>query len=61
MMNDPQVQPSFTQLPATDGATKMSASKLPFTPPKLTFIAPKLTKQGTVEALTAGLLGPFSP
>jgi len=61
MMNDPQVQPSFTPLPTTDGATKQPASKLPFTPPRLTFVAPKLTKQGTVEALTAGLLGSFSP
>ncbi len=37
-----------------------NSEKTPFTPPKLTFITPKLTKQGSVEKLTAGLLGTFS-
>ncbi len=41
--------------------TKRKEVKQPFTPPKLTFVAPKLTKQGTVKDLTAGLLGTFSP
>jgi len=36
------------------------SAKAPFTPPKLTFVTPKLTKQGSVEKLTAGLIGTFS-
>ena len=34
--------------------------KRPFTEPKLTFVAPKLVKRGTVEELT-GFFGTFSP
>jgi hypothetical protein len=41
-------------------ATMHIDGKQPFTPPKLTFIAPKLTKEGSVASLTAGLLGTFS-
>jgi hypothetical protein len=29
--------------------------------PKLTFLAPKLTKHGTLEDVTAGFIGTFTP
>ena len=35
--------------------------KLPFTEPKLTFVEPKLVKQGGLEEITAGFFGTFSP
>ncbi len=35
--------------------------KKSFTEPKLTFIEPKLTKQGDATEITAGFFGPFSP
>lgn len=35
--------------------------KRPFVAPKLTFIAPKLTRQGTIGGLTAGFVGTQSP
>ncbi len=41
--------------PGTNGA------KQPFVTPKLTFLTPTLTKQGSVTALTAALLASFSP
>lgn len=36
-------------------------TKKPFTSPKLTFVEPKLTKQGDATEITSGFLGPFSP
>ena len=35
--------------------------KQPFTEPKLSFIVPKLVKQGSVEEITAGFFGSFYP
>ena len=32
-----------------------------FIPPKLTFVKPKLEKQGDFEAVTAGFFGTFNP
>ena len=40
---------------------KDNGAKQPFVTPKLTFITPELTKQGSVATLTASLLGSFSP
>lgn len=52
----------FEFIPSTQGTTvpQDNKSKAPFTPPKLTFVTPKLTKQGSVEKLTAGIIGTFS-
>lgn len=36
-------------------------AKQPFVDPKLTFIEPKLVKQGQLENVTAGFAGTFSP
>ncbi|GJQ58030.1 MAG: hypothetical protein SCALA701_08310 [Candidatus Scalindua sp.] len=35
--------------------------KKSFTNPKLTFVEPKLTKQGDATKITAGFFGAFSP
>ena len=35
--------------------------KRPFTEPRLTFVMPKLVKQGSVSEITAGFFGPFYP
>ena len=53
---------AFELIPSTQETTvaQDSKSKAPFTPPKLTFITPTLTKQGSVEKLTAGIIGTFS-
>lgn len=61
-MSTVQSHPTATTLPpvSTDVAPQDNKSKAPFTPPKLTFITPKLTKQGSVEKLTAGIIGTFS-
>lgn len=41
--------------------THEEGGKQPWQEPKLTFIEPKLTKHGKLEAVTAGFFGPFSP
>ena len=35
--------------------------KKPFEEPKLTFVEPKLTKQGDATKITCGFFGSFSP
>jgi hypothetical protein len=35
--------------------------KQSFTEPKLTYVAPKLIKVGSVEEITGGFFGPFYP
>jgi len=42
-------------------AETLGTLKKPFTSPKLTFVEPKLTKQGDATELTAGSFGGFSP
>ncbi|MBX3011478.1 MAG: hypothetical protein KF832_08210 [Caldilineaceae bacterium] len=56
MKTDRTVQVSVPPAPTPEAPS----SKASFTPPKLTFIEPKLTKQGRVETIT-GLLGTQSP
>lgn len=56
-----QSQPaSFTPAPPPTDVPPQENEKAPFIPPKLTFVTPKLTKQGSVEQLTAGIIGTFS-
>lgn len=48
---------NLNQLPTDtvgDLSTSVDRGKRPFTPPKLTFVPPKLTKQGSLKHLTAG-------
>ena len=61
-MSTGQPQPTLVTPPPlpTPDLPAQENNKAPFTPPKLTFITPKLTKQGSVEKLTAGLIGTFS-
>ena len=44
-----------TTLPPQDNQNKAA-----FTPPKLMFLIPELTKQGSVDQLAAGIIGTFS-
>ncbi|MBX3010485.1 MAG: hypothetical protein KF832_03220 [Caldilineaceae bacterium] len=47
---------------ADASAASPKSARQPFVPPKLTFVTPKLTKQGSVTTLTAaGLISTFSP
>lgn len=57
-----QPQPSRdTAIPDTTAVSPQeNTGKAPFVPPKLTFVTPTLTKQGSVEKLTAGIIGTFS-
>lgn len=62
-MSTSQVQPVFvsSEQSSTDLPQQDDNGKLPFTPPELTFVTPKLTKQGRIENITAGIAGTFSP
>lgn len=61
-MSTIQSQPSAATLPSSSTVLppQDNQGKTPFTPPKLTFVTPELTKQGSVEKLTAGIIGTFS-
>lgn len=59
-MNNPQSQSPVPLTPAAQ-LENGKAVKLSFTPPKLTFVAPKLTKQGSVGEATQSLVTSTSP
>ena len=46
---------SSATLPTPD-----NQSKAAFTPPKLMFLVPELTKHGSVDQIAAGIIGTFS-
>lgn len=61
-MSTIQPQTSAITQPSSNAvlSPQENQEKAPFTPPKLTFVIPELTKQGSVEKLTAGIIGTFS-
>ena len=54
---------SLPSLSLSSAATTLppdNQSKVAFTPPKLMFLIPQLTKQGDIDQLTSGIIGTFS-
>lgn len=54
---------SLPSLSLSSAATTLppdKQSKVAFTPPKLMFLIPQLTKQGDIDQLTSGIIGTFS-
>jgi hypothetical protein len=46
---------------AGEAAADSPRDQQPWEEPKLTFLEPKLTKHGTLEDVTAGFFGTFTP
>lgn len=52
--------PSLTLPSSSTSLPPDNQRKAAFTPPKLMFLVPELTKQGSVDQLAAGIIGTFS-
>lgn len=59
----PLLSLSLPSLSLSSAATTLPSdnqSKVAFTPPKLMFLIPELTKQGGIDELASGIIGTFS-
>ena len=50
-----------TNLPSSETASRIDENKKPFEKPKLSYVKPKLNKQGKVAQVTQSFFGSFSP
>lgn len=57
MVDQPSTPKAAPVLPTLQASPQLASTRLPFVPPKLTFVIPKLTKQGSVIGLTAQIAG----
>ena len=55
------MEKDINNLPNEASEDTSPPSKKPFKTPKLTYLPPKLTKQGKVEQVTQSFFGSFSP